>query len=98
MLKLPLCPYCGARFLYPDVRNSKGKTGICPHCKKEFRITRGAKTVLLIVIAVLMIIAMNWLFLTIPSVNLLFLLIITAIGVIITWFLIPFTVQYKTLL
>jgi CXXC-20-CXXC protein len=96
MLKLPLCPYCGARFLYPDVKKSKGKTGICPHCKKEFRITRGGRTALLIAAAVLVIIAINWIFLTLPTVNLPFLLIITAIGVTITWFLIPFTVQYKT--
>lgn len=95
MLKLPLCPYCEARFLYPDVKNNRGKTGICPHCKKEFRIVRGGSTALLVAAALLAIVGMNWLFLTLPSVSLPFLLIITAIGVTVTWFLIPFTVRYK---
>lgn len=96
MLKLPLCPYCGARFFYPDVKKNRGKNGICPHCKKEFRIVRGGSTALLFIAALLVIVGINWLFLTLPSVNLPFLLIITAIGVTITWFLIPFTVRYKT--
>jgi uncharacterized paraquat-inducible protein A len=96
MLKLPLCPYCGARFLYPDVKKNRGKTGTCPHCKKEFRIVRGGSMALLFAAAFLAIVGMNWLFLTLPSVSLPFLLIITAIGVTVTWFLIPFTVRYKT--
>ncbi len=96
MLKLPLCPYCGARFFYPDVKKNRGRTGTCPHCKKEFRILRGGSTVLLFTAALLAIVGTNCFFLTLPSVSISFLLIITAIGVTVTWFLIPFTVRYKT--
>jgi CXXC-20-CXXC protein len=95
-MKLPLCPYCEARFLYPAVKGStKQKTGVCPHCKKEFRITYRSRTALLFLFALLLIVGMNWLFLTIPTMNLPFLMVITAIGILITYFLIPYTVQYK---
>lgn len=95
MLKLPLCPNCGARFLYPDVRKTMNrKTGECPHCEKTYSVSR-ALLPLLIFVALLLIVGMNWLFLTIPSMNLPFLMIITAIGVVVVYFLTPFTVRYK---
>ena len=95
MLKLPLCPYCGARFLYPSVKNSiKQKTGVCDHCKKTFQINRTRRT-LLFLVALILIVGVNWLFLSVPAINLPFLMVITAIGVIVTYFLIPYTVQYK---
>lgn len=97
MLKLPLCPYCEARFLYPTVKNSrKQKTETCPHCSRVFQIIR-RRAALLFLFAFLIIVGVNWLLLTIPAMNLPFLMIITAIGVIITYFLIPYTVQYKKL-
>lgn len=97
MLKLPLCPYCGARFLYPVVKNSmKQKTGVCDHCKKEFQIYRAKKNILFLV-ALILIVGVNWLFLSVPAMNIIFLMVITAIGVIITYFLIPYTVRYKKL-
>jgi CXXC-20-CXXC protein len=95
-MKLPLCPYCEARFLYPDVKDSKKqKTGICPHCKKEFRIVYRRREALLFLFALLLLVGVNWLLLTIPAMNFPFLMVITAIGIIITYFLIPYTVQYK---
>lgn len=97
MLKLPLCPYCGARFLYPAVKqNRKQKTGVCSHCKKEFQVSRSWQT-LLFTAALVVIVGVNWLFLLIPSMSIPFLMVITAIGVIITYFLIPYTVRYKKL-
>ena len=96
MLKLPLCPYCEARFLYPTVKNSKAqKTGICPHCDKVFRVTYRKNAALLILFALLVIVGINFLLLTITGMNIPFLMVITAIGVIITYFIIPFTVRYK---
>jgi len=96
MRMLPRCPYCEAEFLYPVVKNSrKQKTGICPHCKKEFQIKYYGRAALLFLFALILLVGINWLFLTIPAINLSFLMVITAIGVIITYFIIPFTVQYK---
>ena len=98
MLKLPLCPYCEARFLYSTVRDSrKQKTGVCPHCNKEFQVSRRGSTALLLLIAFLIMVTVNWLLLTIPAINLPFLMVITAIGVMITYFLLPYTVRYKKL-
>ena len=95
---LPRCPYCEAEFLYPAVKSSrKQKTGFCPHCKKEFQIRYRGRTALLFLIALILLLGVNWLFLTVPTMNLPFLMVITAIGVIITYFLIPYTVQYKKL-
>lgn len=97
MLKLPLCPYCGARFLYPTVKSSMAqKTGECSHCKNKFQINRARRNVLFLS-ALILIIAINWMFLSIPAMNFPFLMVITAIGVIITYFLIPYTVRYKKL-
>lgn len=95
MLKLPLCPYCGAGFLYASVKNSmKYKTHICPHCGGEIQIRKKWRY-LLFVAALIVLIGINWFFLTVPAINLPFLMCVTAIGVIITYFLIPYTVQYR---
>ncbi len=94
MLKLPLCPFCGARFLYPDVKKTMfQKTGGCPHCENIFFISL-ARLPLMLLAAVLFLVGMNWLFLTLPTMNLLFLMIITAIGVVAAYYLTPFTVRY----
>lgn len=94
MLKLPLCPYCGARFLYHDVRKIHG-TGKCPHCGKTFRAVRGRGLAVLIPAAVLAMIGVNILLMNIPSMNLTYLSAVTAAGVLITYLLFPFTVRYK---
>ncbi len=97
MLKLPLCPYCGARFLFPTVKQSQTKkTGICPHCGKEFRVSRSWRWVLYLA-ALAVFVGLDCALLTIPSMNVPFLMVITAIGVIIIYFLIPYTVRYKKL-
>lgn len=96
MLKLPVCPYCGARFLYPDVKRSKGnKTGKCPHCGKKFHITAGRGLAVLLPAALLVLIGINFLLLCIPDMNLFYLLAVTAAGVIFTYFLIPYAVRYR---
>ncbi len=94
MLKLPLCPYCGARFLYGQVgRNKFQKTGECPHCGKRFRITRSGM-LLLLPAAILLMMGVNLLLMQIPDMNLSVLFVITALGVTVTYFLFPYTVRY----
>lgn len=96
-LRLPICPSCGARFLYLQVRqNRKEKIVVCPHCKKKLRVSYKKNTALLILFAVLILIGVNYLILAItPYINFIGLFIVTFVGVIITYFLIPFTVRYQ---
>ncbi|MCI1954783.1 MAG: hypothetical protein LKJ21_00190 [Oscillospiraceae bacterium] len=97
-MKLPLCPYCGARFLYPDVKRSMGaKTGTCPHCGKRFRISAGRGLAALLPAALLVLFGVDWFLLCIPDMNLLYLLAVTAAGVAAAYFLIPYTVRYRPL-
>lgn len=95
MLKLPLCPYCGARFFYRTVKKTaKQKTETCSNCNKEFKIYKKYQY-LLFFAAFLILVAVNWFFLTAPAMNLVFLMVVTALGVGITWALIPFTIRYR---
>lgn len=97
MLKLPLCPYCKAEFLYPAVKKSAGcKTGTCPHCGKDFRVVK-KNAALLFAAAALLLLGCNLLLLRIESMNLLFLTAVTAGGIAGAHFLIPYTVRYKPL-
>lgn len=98
MLKLPLCPYCGARFLYPDVRRSKDrKTGTCPNCGREFRVSGGKGRIALFLVCALILTGLDVLLLRIPSMNLTFLLAATALGVAGILLLVPYTVRYGPL-
>ncbi|MFU0832018.1 MAG: Znf/thioredoxin-put domain-containing protein [Oscillospiraceae bacterium] len=98
MLKLPLCPYCGARFLYPEVRKTiNNRKGICPHCGGTFRIYGKANRAALYAVSLLMLIGMNLCLIKIPSMNLTVLLLATIIGVMVTRLLIPYTVRYGPL-
>jgi DNA-directed RNA polymerase subunit RPC12/RpoP len=98
MLKLPLCPYCGARFLYPDVKKSKNtKQGICPHCGGIFRIYGRTSRFALYTISSLLLIGMNLCLIKIPSINLTVLFSATILGVMVTRLLIPYTVRYGPL-
>jgi hypothetical protein len=95
MLKLPVCPYCGARFFYRSVKSSaKKKTKMCPYCNKEFIIYKKFRY-LLFLAAFILLVAVNWFFLTVPAMNLTFLATVTALGVGAAWALVPFTVRYR---
>lgn len=97
MLKLPLCPYCQAEFLYPSVKKSmRSKTGTCPHCGKDFRIVK-KNTPLLFAAAILLLMGCNFLLLRVESMNLLFLTAVTVGGVAGAYLLIPYTVRYRPL-
>lgn len=96
MLKLPLCPNCGARFLYPDVKQIiREKSGTCPHCGKTFRTAGKPQRAALFAAAAFLMIGGNLLLLRIPAMNLFFLTVTTAAGVAVTWLLIPFTARFK---
>lgn len=96
-MKLPLCPHCGARFLYPDVRrHMMQKSGVCPNCKKKYRISRRGFAIFLPV-SLLALFLLNFLLLQIPDMNLIFLLAVTAAGVVCISLLAPFALAYRKL-
>jgi uncharacterized paraquat-inducible protein A len=95
MLKLPLCPYCGARFLYPEIRRAQNqKSRICPHCGKTFRIYGRAGRAALYIVSALLLVGMNFCLMKIPNMNLIFLLAATVLGVAAVRLLVPYTVRY----
>ena len=99
MLRLPLCPYCKARFFYREVaKNRKEGRMECPHCHKTFLIKSrrpravlyGAAAVLAVACNVLL---MYWIpFLTMPVLLCATLLILLA-----AWLLTPCAVRYQAL-
>lgn len=93
-MKLATCPYCEARFLYPDVRKSLSrKTGVCPHCGKEYRVSKRGFFVFL-PLAALVLVALDFGLLSIPDMNMVFLCSVTVAGVVLAWLLLPFSVRY----
>jgi CXXC-20-CXXC protein len=91
----PTCPYCKARFLYPDLKQrGKEHIGVCPHCGKPYRISRLARVVyILCALAVLFFLDYGLLY--ISDMNLPFMLIITIIGVTAFYLLFPFSVRFR---
>ena len=86
--------------MYKQVKKDKNKKNIvCPHCKYQFHVCYKKGTALLILIAVLFLIGLNLLLLAmIPfmdTINIIGLFFVTAIGICITYFLIPYTVRFK---
>lgn len=95
MLRLPLCPYCGARFFYWQVRkNGFRKTGTCPYCRKKFCIEKRGLLILLPA-AVLVMVGVNFLLMRIPAMNLSAVSLFTALGVTAAYLLLPFAVRYR---
>ena len=95
MPKLPVCPYCGAGFLYGQVRR-KGLHGtdVCPNCGGTFRIRSLRGLALLLTAAVAVMVGVNILLMQIPDMNLSALSVVTALEVTATWLLFPFAVRY----
>jgi hypothetical protein len=94
-MKLATCPYCEARFLYPDVRKSiSWRTGRCPHCGKEFRVSKRGFAVYLPCAAAVLV-ALDDALLAIADMNLIFLCAASVFGVVAAWLLLPFAVRYR---
>lgn len=91
----PTCPYCRARFLYPDLKQrGKKRTGVCPHCGKPYRLSRLARAVYILgALAVLF--AMDFGLLFLSDMNFPFLLVMTVLGVTAFYLLLPFSVRFR---
>ena len=93
-MKLPTCPYCKARFLYPDAKKRmERRTGVCPNCGKKYRVSR-LGTAGFILCAAVLLIAVDFGLLSIPDMNLPVLCVITVAGVVAAYFLLPFFVRF----
>jgi transposase-like protein len=93
---LPVCPYCGARFLYGQVKRMGGRgTGKCPHCGKVFRISSGRGRAVLFSVTAAALVCLNLLLMQAPAVSMAFLLGVTAAGVVAAWLLLPYTARYR---
>ena len=92
MLKLPVCPYCGAAYYYKDVKNAaKQKTACCHHCKQRFAVrVRAPRAVLLLCAALLMVLILSIL----PNIHLLGLYLTTLCLLACILFLVPYVVRF----
>ena len=97
MLKLPLCPYCGAIYRYGEVKKFRNKENIkCRHCGKEFSVSKTKGRIILITVAAVILIALNILmFNFIKGLTVLGCFIITVAAVSLTVILFPFTTRFK---
>ena len=93
-MKLPMCPYCEERFLYPDAKKRmESRTGVCPHCGKKYRVSRLGPAIFILCAAAALI-AVDFRLLSIPDMNLPVLGVITVAGVVAAYFLLPFFVRF----
>lgn len=96
MGRLPLCPHCGARFFYRDVKNSlRRKTGVCPHCKKAFLIRYRVRAFGLYAVLFVLFIGCNVFLLRFLNASPLFLIGSTALAVGLSLLLFPFAAAYR---
>lgn len=94
-MKSATCPYCEARFFYPEMKNHMTRrTGVCPHCGKKFCVSRRGFAVFLPCTAAALI-ALDFGLLMIPDMNLIFLSAVTVIGVVAAYLLLPFSVRFR---
>lgn len=96
-LRLPLCPYCGARFFYGQVSRTKGeRQGQCPHCSGKFVIAYKKQRAFLFLGAAAVAVPLNILLLWGLDVNSLIpLFVVTLITVVLAVLLVPFVVRYQ---
>ena len=96
MLKLPVCPYCGAVYYYKDVRNAaKQATACCHHCKLRFGVRARTPRILLLLCAALLMVALDVLFLWMfPNINLAALYLVTLCLVAASLLLAPYVVRF----
>ena len=95
MLKLPVCPHCGAVYSYKEVSSMKSGTELCYHCKKKFRINKlRGRVILLSIVCTLLIIANTAIM--ISSENFIPVIIVLADMIVITaaFLMLPLTVKF----
>lgn len=100
MFKLPVCPYCHTVYRYGKVRKikSEGKTSVCYHCNKEFRIEKKWGFLVLGLIILVAAVATNLLILNnLYSLNVTPLIVSTVAYIIIGFILVPFFINFKKL-
>ncbi len=89
------CPYCEARFLYSgQKKNLRRRSGVCPHCGKEYCVSHCGTAVFLLCAAALLVL-LNFGLLSVPDMNLPFLCFVTAAGVAAAYFLLPLSVRFR---
>ena len=99
MYKLPLCPYCGSRFLYGQVRDAAKKTSLqCGYCKRTITVAykkhRNRHFLLSILVMILVNIGTLAILSNTDSLVLPYVLVLTVIMVCISYYLLPYTVHF----
>lgn len=100
MFKLPVCPYCHTLYRYGRVRKvkSEGKTSVCYHCKKEFKIEKKWGFLVLGLIILFAAVATNLIILNnLYSLNVTPLVVSTVAYIILGFILVPFFISFKKL-
>lgn len=99
MYKLPLCPYCGSRFLYGQVRAAAKKPSLqCGYCSRtitvEYKKYRNRHFLISALVMVLVNIAVLAILSNTDAHVLPYLLVLTVIMVCISYGLLPYTVRF----
>ncbi len=72
------------------------KSGKCPHCGKEFRISRRMLSIYIPAVFFILFLA-DFFLLGIPDMNLIFLISVTSAGIVIAYFLMPFAIKFTAI-
>ncbi len=96
MLKLPVCPHCGAVYTYREVSNMKKGIQLCYHCQKKFSVHKSAgRTILMTSVCVALIIANTAIMYSSNNFIPVVMMIADAVFVTAAVLLIPLTVRFK---
>lgn len=98
MFRLPVCPYCHTVYRYNKVRKvkSEGKTSVCYHCGREFRVDKKWGFLVLGLIILVAAVATNLVILNnLTSLNMVPLIASTVSYIILGFILTPFFINFK---
>lgn len=96
MLKLPVCPHCGAVYTYKEVFNMKKGSRLCYHCKKKYSVHKIAGGAVLMTIVCVFLIFANTAIM-VSSENFIPIVMVIADAVFITAavLMLPLTVKFR---
>lgn len=96
MLKLPVCPYCGAIYRYKDISSMPAeKRHMCYHCKREFGVSRKKGKIILVFSVCIILIIFNLIALyNFKGINFPIMVIANFLCVLIAFILFPFTTRF----